>query len=156
MRAPGWRASLVRPGRPREERGNRPGQQKGPASELRENCALDASLPTFSGDELQGSLRQNRQEGSIERRYRLMLWYQNAGMANSSATITPHGAPRIRTRIKPRKNCTGSGGNGDHDLPVSALILHRSAVCGRSLVQGKGGFDECAKMSCVKLLADLN
>jgi hypothetical protein len=45
------------------------------------------------------------------------------------------------------------GGNGDDDLSVSAFVRDRSTVRGGSLIQGNGGFDECSKVSSVKLLA---
>src|SRR5262249_62184081 len=48
------------------------------------------------------------------------------------------------------------GGNGDDDLPVSAFVPNCSSVRGRSLVQRNSGFDECSKMSSVKLLSDFN
>lgn len=48
------------------------------------------------------------------------------------------------------------GGNGDDDLPVSAFVADCSTVRGRSLVQRNGGFDECSKMSRVKLPGDFD
>jgi len=50
----------------------------------------------------------------------------------------------------------GLRGNGDDDLSVSAFVRDRSTVRGGSLNQGNGGFDECSKVSSVKLLCDFN
>jgi hypothetical protein len=45
---------------------------------------------------------------------------------------------------------------GDDDLPASAFVPECPTVRGRSLVQCDDGFDECSKMSGVKLLSDFN